>query len=183
MSFAERCFSSGYFENPVTCPNCHTEFEGPVPDEGEDVATLAGYREEVKYLRRLRIEIVGALTAAGICMLVDADPTAYGEVRSAVKRLAAERDEAENELAAETKHTVRLRLERNALREQNRIRDARVEKPKPGVPVLVWYGTVWERDMSRFACPEWVSGNRNHDSPMFADFPFWLPMPPAPETR
>lgn len=49
---------------------------------------------------RIRVEIVGALTDAGIAMLADSDPTATGEIRMAIKKLAYQRDVLETTCSA-----------------------------------------------------------------------------------
>lgn len=147
----------------------------------ECVAILARQRDEkAEYLNRLRVETVGALTKAGICMLVDADPTAPGEVRRAVQRLAAERDEA---MAEATKALARNAQLCNALEcvlDLNRVRDARSEPPPLNDRVLVWQGVYWAPACSLVAGKwniEWRSG-----FPL-ESFPFWLPMPPTQEAR
>lgn len=58
--------------------------------------TLSARAARISELERrhdaLRLEIVAALTSVGIAMLVGSDPCAPGEVNSAVRRLAGERD-------------------------------------------------------------------------------------------
>ncbi len=82
---------------------------------------------------RLRGEIVGSLTAAGIAMLVDADPTAPGEIASAVRRLAAERDtttaraeKAEADLAAANERMTSAAHAFDVLRAELRATDERL---------------------------------------------------------
>lgn len=64
--------------------------DNPVADDLLDKLHAA----EVE-IQRLRLEIVGACTDAGSYMPVDSDPTAPGEIRAAVARIAARADAAE----------------------------------------------------------------------------------------
>lgn len=54
----------------------------------EDNAALAAE------LERIRVQIIGSLAKAKICMLVDSDPTAGDEIARAVAELAKQRDDA-----------------------------------------------------------------------------------------
>lgn len=63
-------------------------------DLAREIDASTGLPRLIAEHERVRIEIVGSLTSAGIYMLVDADPTANGEIESAVRRLAGQRDKA-----------------------------------------------------------------------------------------
>lgn len=87
MSFAERCFSGGSFENMATCPNCHTEFEGPRVNRMSSVTRTL---RNMSSARRLS-ELEGLVRK---WMETDdaADSSTFGDLRSPKAR--AKRDEA-----------------------------------------------------------------------------------------
>lgn len=77
--------------------------------------------EAERTLERIRMEIVGSLTEAGIYMLAAPnDPTAHGEISRAIRRLAHERDTAREEKKNLQKELEGLRLSLEKLR-QNKI--------------------------------------------------------------
>jgi hypothetical protein len=84
-----------------------------ISDQREDLANeilveRAARGKAEEYKDRLRGECVGTLTDVGAYMLVDSDPTAPGEVASAIRRVARERDQNAARLAAAEARIARL---------------------------------------------------------------------------
>lgn len=72
-------------------------------------------------------------------------------------------------------HDREQRAEIERLTDAARVRDARTEPPPGGVDVLGWNGKTWCRT---YAVSDRPGGWETWDS--FEDWPYWLPMPPAP---
>lgn len=129
-----------------------------------------------------------------LCAAADRRGDEIAELKAALARAEAERAHAQQNankdlcLLADTlreayaqRDSERARAEKaeaklSALREQTRVRDARVEKPKPGDLVLLWDGYSWEADRLEAGLGFWRDSGREVDS-----YPYWLPMPPKPE--
>lgn len=105
-----------------------------------DIAqAVLAMRAEVE---RIRIEIVGACTDAGSYMLVDSDPTAPGEIRSAVSRITQRAERAAG-AAAEGRRLLERAIEHAELPHSPAC-------PGPAVPKACF---CWVRDARAFLAP------------------------------
>lgn len=72
----------------------HADHAQALAAAGREIARLTALEKDRE---RIRLEVIGHMAKHGICMLVDSDPTAPGEIAMAIGTLARERDDARKE--------------------------------------------------------------------------------------